>query len=122
MNSASALVVNCVVYGNGGSALAEWANKNAPTFYSCAFAADAAFTGANTTVTNLTDAAFKSVAAGDYRPRCRGVLFNAGDNERYASSATSALDLDGNPRIQGKIIDIGCYEAATGIGSVYYLR
>ena len=122
ITGSSASAINCVIYGNGGTATAEWANQSGARFFSCAFAADAAFTGANTTVTNLTDAAFKSVAAGDYRPRCRGALFNAGDNERYASSATSALDLDGNPRIQGKIIDIGCYEASTGIGSVYYLR
>lgn len=73
-------------------------------------------------MTNLTDAAFKSVAAGDYRPRCRGALFNAGDNERYASSATSALDLDGNPRIQGKIIDIGCWEMQAGLGFQIIVR
>ena len=122
VNSASALVVNCVVYNNGGTALAEWANKNPATFYSCAFSADAAFTGANSTVKDLTDAAFRDAANGNYRPKRDGALYNAGDNDRYASSATSALDLDGNPRIQGRIIDIGCWEAATGIGSVYYLR
>ena len=122
VNSASALVVNCVVYGNGGTATAEWANKNPATFYSCAFSADAAFTGANSTVKDLTDAAFRDAANGNYRPKRGGALFNAGDNALYSSYATSALDLDGNPRIQGKIIDIGCYEAATGIGSVYYLR
>ncbi len=120
--SASASVVNCVIYGNGGTATAEWANKNAARFYSCAFAAAAAYSGTASTVLNLTDAAFKDAANGNYRPKRDGALFNAGDNERYASSATSALDLDGNPRIQGRIIDIGCYEAATGIGSVYYLR
>ena len=122
VNNSSALVVNCVVYNNGSTTTAEWANKNPATFYSCAFSADAAFTGANSTVKDLTDAAFKDAANGNYRPKRDGALFNAGDNERYASSATSALDLDGNPRIQGKIIDIGCYEASTGIGSVYYLR
>ena len=122
VNSASALVVNCVVYGNGGTATAEWANKNAARFYSCAFSADAAFTGANSTVKDLTDAAFKDAANGNYRPKRDGALYNAGDNDRYSEYATSEADLDGNPRIQGKIIDIGCYEAATGIGSVYYLR
>ena len=122
VNNSSALVVNCVVYNNGGTALAEWANKNAAKFYSCAFSADAAFTGANSTVKDLTDAAFKNFAGGDYRPKRGGALFNAGDNDRYSSYATSTTDLDGAPRIQGKIIDIGCWEAATGIGSVYYLR
>lgn len=122
VNNASATVVNCVVYGNGGTANNEWANKNAARFYSCAFAESAAFTGANSTVKDLTDAAFKNYASGDYRPKREGALFNAGDNALYSSYATSTTDLDGAPRIQGKIIDIGCYEASTGIGSVYYLR
>ena len=122
VNNASASVVNCVVYNNGGTALAEWANKNAARFYSCAFSADAAFTGANSTVKDLTDAAFRDAANGNYRPKRDGALYNAGDNTLYSSYATSTTDLDGAPRIQGKIIDIGCWEAATGIGSVYYLR
>ena len=122
VNNASALVVNCVVYNNGGTALAEWGNKNAATFYSCAFSADAAFTGANSTVKDLTDAAFKNAASGNYRPRRDGALYNAGDNDRYSEYATSATDLDGSQRIQGRIVDIGCWEAATSIGSVYYLR
>ncbi len=120
--NASASVVNCVVYNNGGTALAEWGNKNAARFFSCAFAADAAYSGTASTVLNLTDAAFKDAANGNYRPKRDGALYNAGDNDRYSSYATSATDLDGSSRIQGKIIDIGCWEAATGIGSVYYLR
>ena len=120
--NASASVVNCVVYNNGGTALAEWANKNAARFYSCAFAAAAAYSGTASTVLNLTDAAFKDAANGNYRPKSNGALFNAGDNERYSSYATSLTDLDGGKRIQGRIIDIGCYEASTGIGSVYYIR
>ena len=120
--NASASVVNCVVYNNGGTALAEWANKNAARFYSCAFAAAAAYSGTASTVLNLTDAAFKDAANGNYRPKSNGALFNAGDNERYSSYATSLTDLDGGKRIQGRIIDIGCYEASAGIGSVYYIR
>ena len=122
VNNSSALVVNCVVYNNGGTATAEWANKNAAKFYSCAFSADAAFTGANSTVKDLTDAAFRDAANGNYRPKRDGALYNAGDNDRYSEYATSETDLDGSSRIQGRIIDIGCWEAATGIGSVYYLR
>ena len=110
VNNASALVVNCVIYGNGGTALAEWGNKNAATFYSCAFSADAAFTGANSTVKDLTDAAFKSPANGNYRLTSGSVLVDAGDKERYSDYATSATDLDGAKRIQGEAIDIGCWE------------
>jgi len=114
--------VNCVVYNNGSTALAEWGNSRAATFYSCAFSADAAFTGANSTVTNLTDAAFKSVANGDYRPKSDSALFNGGDNGRYSSYATSSTDLDGNPRIKGKIIDIGCFEVDSGRGFTLIVR
>ena len=122
VNNASALVVNCVVYGNGGSALAEWGNKNAATFYSCAFSSAAAFTGVNSTVTNLTDADFKNVANGNYRPKSVGALVNAGDNDRYSSYAISGTDLDGKRRIQGKIVDIGCFEAMSGAATHIILQ
>ena len=112
----SATVVNCVVYDNGGTALAEWGNTRDARFYSCAFAESAAFTGANSTVKDLTDAAFKNYASGDYRPKREGALVNSGTNDLYSSYATSATDLDGNERISGKIIDIGCWEASAGLG------
>ena len=116
VNNASASVVNCVVYGNGGTASKEWGNKNASRFYSCAFAESAAFTGANSTVKDLTDAAFKNYASGDYRPKREGALVNSGTNDLYSSYATSATDLDGNERISGKSIDIGCWEVSAGLG------
>ena len=122
VNNSSAIVVNCVVYNNGGTATAEWANKNPATFYSCAFSADAAFTGANSTVKDLTDAAFRDAANGNYRPKRDGALYNAGDNTLYSSYATSTTDLDGAPRIQGKIIDIGCWEMQAGLGLQIIVR
>ena len=122
MNSSSASVVNCVVYGNGGTASKEWGNKNAPRFFNCAFAENAAFTGANSTVINLTDAAFKNYAKGDYRPKREGALVNSGSNDLYLSYATSATDINGAPRIQGKIIDIGCWEVLSSVGSLIIVR
>ena len=116
VNNAKATVINCVVYGNGGTATAEWGNKNESRFFNCAFAESAAFTGENSTVTKLTGADFKDVANGNYRPNMGGKLFNAGTNDLYSSYATSATDLDGNERISGKIIDIGCWEASAGLG------
>jgi hypothetical protein len=114
--NASASVVNCVIYGNGGTATAEWGNKNKERFFSCAFSSDAVFTGANSTVLNLTDAAFKNFAGGDYRPKRGGALINAGDNTLYSSYATSELDLDGNPRVLNGTIDLGCWEGASNVG------
>jgi hypothetical protein len=122
VNNSSASVVNCVIYGNGGTATAEWGNNNAARFFSCAFSADAAFTGANSTVKDLTDAAFRDAANGDYRPKRGGALINAGDNTLYSSYATSTTDLDGAPRIQGKIIDIGCLEMQAGLGFQIIVR
>ena len=112
----SPTVVNCVVYDNGGTALAEWGNTKDARFYSCAFAESAAFTGANSTVKDLTDAAFKNYVKGDYRPKREGALVNSGTNDLYSSYATSATDLDGNERISGKSIDIGCWEVSAGLG------
>ena len=122
VNNTSAQVVNCVIYGNGGTATAEWGNKNAERFFSCAFAADAAYSGTASTVLNLTDDAFMNLAGGDYRPKRGGALFNAGDNTLYSSYATSTTDLDGAPRIQGKIIDIGCWEVQAGLGLQIIVR
>jgi hypothetical protein len=122
VNNGSASVVNCVVYGNGGTASAEWANKNKERFFSCAFSADAAFTGANSTVKNLTDDAFKNFAGGDYRPKRGGALINAGDNTLYSSYATSELDLDGNERVLNRTIDLGCWEGESNVGFRIILR
>ena len=122
VNNASASVVNCVVYGNGGTASKEWGNKNAARFFSCAFAADAAFTGANSTVLNLTDAAFKDAANGNYRPKRGGALINAGDNTLYSSYATSELDLDGNERVLNRTIDLGCWEVGSNLGFCIIVR
>ena len=116
VNNGSASVVNCVIYGNGGTATAEWGNKNAARFFSCAFAADAAYSGTASTVLNLTDDAFKNFAGGDYRPKRGGALINAGDNTLYSSYATSELDLDGNERVSNRTIDLGCWEVESNVG------
>ena len=116
VNNASASVINCVIYGNGGTALAEWRNQNAARFFSCAFAADAAYSGMASTVLNLTDAAFKNFAGGDYRPKRGGALINAGDNTLYSTYSTSELDLDGNERVLNRTIDLGCWEVESNLG------
>lgn len=122
ITGSSASAINCVIYGNGGTATAEWANQSGACFFSCAFAADAAYSGTASTVLNLTDAAFKNFAGGDYRPKRGGALFNAGDNTLYSSYATSELDLGGGKRIQDNIIDIGCWEVQSGLGLQIIVR
>ena len=120
--SSNPKIVNCVIYGNGGTAATEWGNVNGARFVNCATASDAAISGGTDNITTLTDADFKNYAGGNYLPKTGGALVNAGTNELYASYAISATDLAGNPRIIKKIIDIGCYEIASGVGLSVFVR
>ena len=51
---------------------------------------------------------FKDYANGDYTPNPTGPLYNAGVTPENAPS----VDLAGNKRVQGRSIDIGCFEAS----------
>ena len=119
----SGQIANSVVYGNGGSAEKEW-YQNANSFVQCAFATAAAYSGTSSTVTNLTDADFKDYANGDYTPAKDGALVNAGTkwDEYLSFGATSETDLAGAARLSGKFLDIGCYEAASGVGLSIFVR
>ncbi len=55
----------------------------------------------------LTAADFKDYANGNFMPKAGGLLYNKGASVTLAS----ALDLAGNPRVQGSKIDIGAFEA-----------
>ena len=115
-------VVNCVMYGNGDTPAKEWGNANAASFLNCSVSANAAISGGTANIATLTDADFKDYAGGNYAPKSGGVLVDAGSNELYALYATSATDLAGNPRINKKIIDIGCYEIASSVGLSIFVR
>ncbi len=53
------------------------------------------------------DPLFKDAANGDYRLTADSPCVNAGTGEEVTLSAT---DLAGNPRVQNRRVDIGCYE------------
>ena len=53
------------------------------------------------------DPKFRNPARGDYRFRGGSPAQNAGTNQSWMDGAT---DLQGNPRILNKAVDIGCYE------------
>lgn len=55
------------------------------------------------TPTNFDASAF------DYHPLSSSPAINVGDNDLVA--ATSLFDLDGEERIQGGVVDLGCYES-----------
>ncbi len=116
-------VVNCVIYGNGGTAAREWGNANGACYVNCATASGAAITGGTGNIATLTDSAFADYAGGDYHPQKKGVLYNAGTgrDEYFAFCAESLFDLGRSDRISGARLDIGCYEFYVP-GSVFYFR
>ena len=116
-------VVNCAIYGNGGTAAKEWGGANGACYVNCATASGAAITGGTGNIATLTEAAFADYAGGDYHPQKKGVLYNAGTgrDEYFAFGAESLFDLGRSDRISGARLDIGCYEFYVS-GSVFYFR
>ena len=116
-------VVNCAIYGNGGTAAREWGNVNGACYVNCATASGAAITGGTGNIATLTEAAFADYAGGDYHPQKKGVLYNAGTSrdEYFDFGAKSLFDLGRSDRISGARLDIGCYEFYVS-GSVFYFR
>ena len=60
------------------------------------------------------DPKFVDRANGDYRLRedSPAVDIGATDVEEWRDASTTDTDLDGNPRVRGRCIDLGCYESA----------
>ena len=59
------------------------------------------------TITGTASSFFKDYASGDYTPKAGGPLVGKGAN--YDGMAS--VDLEGKPRLVGRNVDIGCYEA-----------
>ena len=121
VNKNTASVVNCVVYSNDdNSANANFGTSNLNRFFYCG----SSVTNAScATWTVLSDADFVSVANGNWHQRRYSNLIDRGTvDTTYRPADSSAIDLDGNVRVSGKSIDLGCWEVLTGIGSVYILR
>ena len=77
-------------------------------FLNCAFDGDA--TGLpEGTVTGTAAEFFADYANGDYTPKAGGPLVGKGAN--YEGMAS--VDLEGKPRLVGRNVDIGCYEASS---------
>ena len=116
-------VVNCAIYGNGGTAAKEWGSANGACYVNCATASGAAITGGTGNIATLTGSAFADYAGGDYHPQKKGVLYNAGTGrgEYFAFGAESLFDLGRSDRISGARLDNGCYEFYVP-GLVIYIR
>ena len=123
MASSTAKAVNCVIYGNGGTVATEFGGLNLDRFAHCA-----------SSVTNdscatwylIGDSDFAGYSVQDFHANPSSVLVNHGttDGEWYPDGA-GTLDFDGNPRISGNYIDIGCFEidqssvSCSGVQSTY---
>ena len=121
VGSADATVANCVIYGNGdGSARANFGDANLDRFFNC-----------GSSVTNeicatwmvLTAVDFLDYAGGNLRQKRSSQIINHGTLDpacRPAGGAT--LDLDGNPRLNGRRIDLGCWEVSPCVGTLISVR
>ncbi len=121
VSSANAMVVNCVLYGNGNnSAGANFGTSNLNRFYYCG---SSVTNESCATWTVLTNEDFVDFSNGNLHQKRYSELIDHGTTDTtYRPADSVTLDLDGHERVAGKSIDLGCWEVLTGIGSVYILR
>ena len=108
----TATAINCAIYDN---VAANDTSAGRPDWYGPPdrFVTCASPVAANGTCLGVSGG-FVDPAAGDYRLLAGSALRNAGT----AVSGISAFDLNGNPRVSGGAIDIGCYEYDESSASV----
>jgi hypothetical protein len=100
-------LTNCIVYYNIGANGANW---NGDLFINCATTPQPAGSG------NITSAPlFVDQAGGNLRLQSNSPCIDAGNN----ASAAGSTDLDGHPRIQDGVGDIGAYEFQAGVSGVF---
>ena len=121
VSNSGASVVNCVIYGNDdNSANANFGTSNLNRFFYCG----SSVTNAScATWTVLSDADFVSVANGNWHQRGSSQLTDRGTvDTTYRPADCSTLDLDGNPRLLNKSVDLGCWEVESNLGFRIILR
>ena len=107
-------VVNCIVVGNTNLDGPSGANGAASVTYTLCDVAGLTGAGCKT-----GDPLFKKAANGGYRLTGASPACNAGVNQSWM---VDALDLDGNPRIIGKKVDMGCFECTTSAATMLFMR
>ena len=107
------LVVNTVLFNNGGTAETEW--DGSLSTLSCAHncASTVAMEGSVDYVVLPTDASEVFISASDFHPCPGSALLGAGvagDYDQYVGD----VDLDGRPRLKDNGVTLGCYELLGG--------
>jgi len=121
--SGAGSVINCVIAGNNvtnttitalDNPNAAWGG-NASLFSHCVLDTAAPING--DCFAASAEMLFKNPAEANFRLRSGSPAINNG-----TEVSTSATDLDGNPRVFGKSIDIGCYELQHAAGTLLMVR
>ncbi|MBR1836914.1 MAG: hypothetical protein IJ783_06460 [Kiritimatiellae bacterium] len=113
-------IVNCILSGNTVAQNGQ-CQSGSEGFYSHCFT-DFAISGAGAGMVGGEGAnpRFTDAANGDYSLKASSVCRDAGTNDPWLVDdgngrvlVAGILDLDGNPRVDGSAVDIGCYERIT---------
>lgn len=105
-------LANCILYDNFASGTNSNYGTGNLTFSHCCLAPLAAGTG------NFTnDPVFVNYWVGDFHPQSTSPCINSGDD----AAVITPTDLDGNARIAGGTVDVGCYEFTNPASVLGYL-
>ena len=110
VKSATAAVVNTILFGNGGTVACEYGTDNRAAFTNCYSSVENADgTGCGTMAADD----FACYAAGNFALAVTSDLVDGGNGEILPPSA-SGFDLAGRSRVSGAAIDVGAYELQQG--------